>query len=85
MIKNIFFSAITALVLIGCFGTTHNFKIRFNDIQGLRKNDRVFFDNTAIGEVTGVEYTNTGNSLVAEIYTGTLSTRMDNITGFLSQ
>jgi predicted nucleic acid-binding protein len=65
MIKNIFFSAITALVLIGCVETTHNFKIRFNDIQGLRKNDRVFFDQTAIGEVTGIEYTDTGNSLVS--------------------
>ncbi len=64
MIKNIFFSAITALILIGCVGTTHNFKIRFNDIQGLRKNDRVFFDKTAIGEVTGIEYTDTGNYLV---------------------
>ena len=64
MIKNIFFSAITALILIGCVDTTHNFKIRFNDIQGLRKNDRVFFDKTAIGEVTGIEYTDTGNYLV---------------------
>ena len=65
MIKNIFFSAITALILIGCVGTTQNFKIRFNDIQGLRKNDRVFYDNTAIGEVTGVEYAVTGNYLVS--------------------
>ena len=65
MIKNIFFSAITALVLIGCVETTHNFKIRFNDIQGLRKNDRVFLDNTAIGEVTDIEYTDKGNSLVS--------------------
>ena len=65
MIKNIFFSAITALVLIGCIGTTHNFKIRFNDIQGLRENDRVFFDKTAIGKVTGIEYTDTGNYLVS--------------------
>ena len=65
MIKNIFFSAITALVLIGCVGATHNFKIRFDDIQGLRKNDQVFFDNTAIGEVTGIEYTDAGNSLVS--------------------
>jgi len=65
MIKNIFFSAIAALVLIGCVETTHNFKIRFNDIQGLRKSDRVFFDNTAIGEVTGIEYADTGNSLVS--------------------
>ena len=65
MIKNIFFSTITALVLIGCFGTTHNFKIRFNDIQGLRKSDRVFFDKTAIGEITGIEYDDKGNYLVS--------------------
>jgi hypothetical protein len=65
MIKNIFFSAITALVLIGCIGTTHNFKIRFNDIQGLQKNDRVFFDKTAIGKITGIEYADIGNYLVS--------------------
>ena len=65
MVRNFIFSAITALVLIGCIGTTHNFKIRFNDIQGLRENDRVFFDKTAIGKVTGIEYTDTGNYLVS--------------------
>ena len=65
MIKNIFFLTITALVLIGCIGITHNFMIRFNDIQGLRENDRVFFDKTAIGEVTDIEYTDTGNYLVS--------------------
>jgi paraquat-inducible protein B len=65
MIKNIFFLTITALVLIGCIGITHNFMIRFDDIQGLRENDRVFFDKTAIGEVTGIEYTDTGNYLVS--------------------
>jgi paraquat-inducible protein B len=65
MIRNFFFSAITALILIGCIGATHNFKIRFNDIQGLRENDRVFFDKTAIGKVTGIEYTDTGNYLVS--------------------
>jgi hypothetical protein len=65
MIKKIFFSAIAALVLIGCIGTTYNFKIRFNDIQGLRKNDRVFFDKTAIGEITGIEYADIGNYLVS--------------------
>jgi ABC-type transporter Mla subunit MlaD len=71
MIKKIFFSAIAALVLIGCIGTTYNFKIRFNDIQGLRKNDRVFFDKTAIGEITGIEYADIGNYLVSvavEVY-----------------
>ena len=64
MIRNFIFSAITALILIGCIGTTHNFKIRFNDIEGLRKNDQVFFDKTPIGVVTDVEYTDTGNYLV---------------------
>jgi hypothetical protein len=38
--------------------------IRFNDIEGLRKDDKVFFDQTAIGVVTNVEYTDTGNYLV---------------------
>jgi hypothetical protein len=60
MIKNFIFSAITATVLIGCAGATHNFMIRFNDIEGLRKNDQVFFDQTPIGVVTDVEYTDTG-------------------------
>ena len=64
MVRNFFFSAISALILVGCFGTTHNFKIKFNDIQGLRENDRVFFDKTAIGKVTDIEYTDTGNYLV---------------------
>lgn len=51
--------------MIGCIETTHNFKVRFNDIQGLRKNDQVYFDKTAIGKVTDIEYTDTGNYLVS--------------------
>jgi ABC-type transporter Mla subunit MlaD len=65
MIKKFFFSAITALVIIGCIGTTHNFKVRFNDIQGLRENDQVYFDKTAIGKVTNIEYTDTGSYLIS--------------------
>jgi len=64
MIRNFVFSTITALILIGCIGTTHNFKIRFNDVDGLRKNDQVFFDQTPIGVVADVEYTDSGNYLV---------------------
>jgi hypothetical protein len=64
MARNSIFSAIIALILIGCIGTTHNFMIRFNDIEGLRKNDQVYFDQTPIGVVTDVEYTDTGNYLV---------------------
>ena len=51
--------------MIGCIETTHNFKVRFYDIQGLRKNDQVYFDKTAIGKVTDIEYTDTGNYLVS--------------------
>lgn len=65
MIKNFFFSSITALILIGCIQTTHNFKVRFNDVQGLRKNDQVYFEKTAIGKVTGIEYTDSGSYLVS--------------------
>ena len=64
MIRNYSLSAIIAIILIGCIGTTHNFVIRFNDIEGLRKNDQVFFDQTPIGVVTDVEYTDKGNYLV---------------------
>jgi len=64
MIRNFIFSAITALGLVGCAATTHNFMIRFNEIEGLRKNDQVFFDQTPIGVVTDVEYTDAGNYLV---------------------
>ena len=41
--------------------------LRFGSMifRGYGKNDRVFFDQTAIGEVTGIEYTDTGNSLVS--------------------
>ncbi len=65
MIRNLFFSVIATLLIIGCFETSHNFKIRFNDIQGLKDSDLVYFDETAIGEVTDVEYTDTGNYLVS--------------------
>lgn len=65
MIKNFFLSSITALVIIGCIETTHNFKVRFNDIQELRKNDQVYFDKTVIGKVTGIEYTDSGSYLVS--------------------
>lgn len=65
MIKKLFLSSITALVLIGCVEHTHNFKVRFNDIQGLRKNDQVYFDKTAVGKVTNIEYADNGSYLVS--------------------
>jgi len=51
-------------VLLGCFGSPYTFSIRFDNIGGLHKDDRVFFDKTPIGVVTDVEYTDTGTYLV---------------------
>jgi ABC-type transporter Mla subunit MlaD len=65
MIRNFIFPLFAALILFGCVGTTYDFKIRFNAINGLNKNDQVFFDETPIGVVTDVEYTDTGNYLVS--------------------
>ena len=65
MIRNFTFTVIVALVLFGCEGTTYNFKIQFDDIDGLRKNDQVFFEKTPVGIVTDVKYTDTGNYLVS--------------------
>ena len=64
MIRKLIYPVIATLVLFGCGGTTYNFKVWFNDINGLKKNDQVFFDETPIGVVTDVEYTDTGNYLV---------------------
>ena len=64
MIRDFVFSAITALFLFGCIGTTHNFMIRFKDIEGSPKNDQVFFNQIPIGVVKNVEYTDFGNYLV---------------------
>ena len=65
MIRNLFLLSIAAMLITGCFETSHNFKIRFNDIQGLKKSDAVYFDETAIGKVTGIEYADTGKYLVS--------------------
>lgn len=45
--------------------STHDFKIRFADIKGLKKADTVFFKETAIGDARKVEYTDSGIFLVS--------------------
>jgi ABC-type transporter Mla subunit MlaD len=65
MIRKFIFPGIAALVLFGCVGAAYNFKIRFNDINGLSKNDQVFFGETPIGVVTDVKYTGIGSYLVS--------------------
>lgn len=51
--------------IIGCMDSTHDFKIRFRDIQGLRKGNPVYFDESVIGDVKGVAYTDSGVFLVS--------------------
>ena len=65
MIRKILLSVLTAVIVIGCGHGTRDFKIRFNDIQGLRKGDHVLFEDTVIGDVTGVEYTDSGKYLAS--------------------
>ncbi|MCB2166595.1 MAG: hypothetical protein KQI78_02965 [Deltaproteobacteria bacterium] len=57
--------AMLSASLIGCMDSTHDFKIRFNDIHGLRKGDPVYFEESAIGDVEKVEYTDAGVFLVS--------------------
>lgn len=59
------FFAVAALFIVGCFGSSHDFKIRFSDTQGLHKGAAVYFDKTAIGKVTGIEFTDKGNYLIS--------------------
>jgi hypothetical protein len=63
MVKKRIISTIAALILIGC-SATHNFHVQFSDIQGLKKGDPIFFDETPVGTVVDVEYTDQGDYLV---------------------
>ncbi len=52
------------LLLVGCTYFAHTFYIQFKDINGLMKDDSVLFNNTSIGNVTDIEYTDKGYFLV---------------------
>ena len=52
------------LILLACQTKTLKIHIRFNDIQGLVKGDRVVAEGVQIGKVSGVEYTSQGDFLV---------------------
>lgn len=45
-----------SLLLLGCRQSSLNFKIRYDQIQGLKKGDRVIFEQNDIGIVTDVSY-----------------------------
>jgi ABC-type transporter Mla subunit MlaD len=52
-------------MMAGCFNGTHDFKLRFGDVHGLKKGDPVYFQESVIGEVEAVEYTDAGLFLVS--------------------
>jgi len=57
--------AILSASLIGCMDSTHDFRIRFRDVQGLHKGNSVYFEGAVIGEVQEVAYTDSGVFLVS--------------------
>jgi len=64
MLKKILVLVFITLVLAGYSDGTLNFTVQFDQIEGLRKNNLVYFDTTRIGIVADVEYTESGNYMV---------------------
>jgi paraquat-inducible protein B len=63
-IKYLFPPILLVAILLGCSAFDHQFRIRFESIDGLVKADPVFFEDTAIGRVDDIEYTDAGHFLV---------------------
>jgi paraquat-inducible protein B len=64
MYKKIKTLLIVSLLLLGCKDSTHDLKIRYNQISGLKEGDRVIFEQNHIGDVTGILYSSDGFYLV---------------------
>jgi hypothetical protein len=64
-LKGVVISAVLLAVMLGCDGGAPLFKIRFDDVHGLRKGDTLYLDASAIGSVDKVDYTDTGVFLVS--------------------
>ena len=65
MMRSLILSTLAALTIFGCFNGTHDFTIRFEDVHGLKTGDPVYFEDSPIGEVAAVEYTDAGLFLVS--------------------
>lgn len=64
VIKTIFLWTILPLALSGCADGTHDFKIRFGDVHGLKRGDQVYLEESVIGAIEEIEYTDAGAFLV---------------------
>jgi len=58
-------SAALFMALAGCTNGDAEFKIRFNDVHGLRKGAPVYFDQSVVGDVREIDYTDEGVFLVS--------------------
>jgi ABC-type transporter Mla subunit MlaD len=63
--KRALVGAVLSVLVLGCFNGTHDFTIRFDDVQGLKKGDPVYFQASRIGKVETVRYTDAGRFRVA--------------------
>ena len=64
-LPRVFIWALLSASIMGCMDSTHDFKIRFHDIQGLLKGHAVYLEESVIGDVEAVEYTDSGDFLVS--------------------
>ncbi|QTA84635.1 hypothetical protein [Desulfonema magnum] len=64
MVKKILILTALSLLFLGCEDGLR-LKIRYDQIQGLKQGDRVFFENNHIGNVTDVVYTADGDYLAS--------------------
>lgn len=64
MLGNVFMVFTFVVSISGCFNQDLNFKIRFQQIEGLRTSDGVIFEKNRIGRVESVSYTDKGDYLV---------------------
>lgn len=55
------------LIFAGCTPDSLNLKIRFDQVHGLLKGDRVLFEHNPVGMVTNVTYTDGGDYEVAVV------------------
>ncbi len=54
---------LTLCLLAGC--SSFSLDLSFSDIQGLKKEDPIFFDQSKVGHVTHIAYTDTGEYMVS--------------------
>lgn len=63
--KRSFLTALLVASVCGCADGTHEFQVRFHDVRGLHNGDPVYLEESIIGSVQKVDYTEDGVFLVS--------------------